>query len=143
MAGRRRQYGLCDRLAEKDSAAQIDRQDVIEVLGLQVEQVAAHDRADAGIVDQAIEAAEFLQRRFDKRLVGGDVGNIAGVVGESAILLRDGLFQAIGRYFGQIGDHDVEAVPCQSFGAGAADAARAAGDEGEGTGHAFNSVLRM
>ena len=65
-----RKHRLDHRLREEDRAAQVGGDDRVEILRRQIKEIAAHHRADAGIVDEAVDAAELSQHcRIDCRLM--------------------------------------------------------------------------
>ena len=67
--GRLRQHAQRYALCEEQRAAKVDRQHPVVVLGRQLQKVAAHGRGDAGVVDEAVDAAEALDDLIERRRV--------------------------------------------------------------------------
>src|SRR5690606_11643982 len=115
----------------------------VEVLRLQLKQVAAQHRADPGIVDEAVDAPESFQCRLDKWLMAVQIGNVAAAIGQSATQPFHAVLQILRRFCREVGNHDVEAGLSERFSAGETDAWRSARDDGERAGHDRSSVRRM
>ncbi len=75
--------------------------------------------------------------------MGGEVGEVEGLVGKPAVVAFDASLQRLARRRREVGGEDVEAGRGQRLGDGEADAAIGSGDDGGAAGHHASSVLRM
>src|SRR6266851_2604230 len=131
---RRRDHQPGDPLGEEERPAQIDADDAVPAFDARLEEVASDRDLHAGIVDQAIDAAEGFPRRAHQRLVPGKLADIAAQEHRLAAARFDaGQRVADGLVLDDVVDDDVEPVIGQRPADRPADATAAAGDEGGGT----------
>ncbi len=117
-----------DGLRRIEHAVEIDRaNEVVPLFGK------FGDRRDvlhAGVVHQMIERAEVARRRVDRGANGEGIAHVAGIsAGRHAVVRRDLPRRPLGVGEIEVGDRYVRAGLRERLGAGATDAARAAGDE--------------
>ena len=117
-------------LRAEEGALQVDRHHLLVLRLGGVEDRRAG--LDAGVVDHHVEPAERLDRLVDEPLQVLDLADVGlhadGLVAE----LRDLAFEVLGRLLvGDVVDDDVGALAGEGEGDGLADAAVAAGDDGD------------
>ncbi len=141
MRHRPRDHQARSLLSEEHGAAQVDRKNPVEILRLEVEEIAADRRTDAGIVDEAVEPAEELGDRADRRRMLLDPGEVAFELQDFGAVLAAGRRRLLRGF--EVEECEVVALARQRLGGGAPDAAGGAGDEGDGTlAHALTSAGR-
>ena len=93
-----REHRVDHRLGAVVDAFQVDVDHVVELVFGHVLQLRVHD--DAGVVDQAVDAAPFCDRGSDhgfERLDVADVGHVAECVAARLLAHLDRLFDPLGR----------------------------------------------
>ena len=111
-------------IAQQD-APDIDRNDLIDRGGVDVDD-AYHWRGDAGVVDEAIDSAKFLDRALRHRLRIVLDGDVCPNEADPKALLQRGAFLPAAS-----GDNNLGAVRHKMFDNPFADAAGAAGNDGD------------
>ena len=116
----------------KNGARRLTLEAPVLVLDRDLEQIAAHQRRDAGVVDQAVDAAEGIEGGVDQRLLGREIGDVGDQESAVAAALGDAGQRLLGVWVAlQIGDHQIEAGVGQGIGAAATDATAPAGRPSE------------
>ena len=101
--------------------------------GVQLQFVDGHRRgADAGVVEQQVQAAVGLADAGEERLDTGGIGDVAGYRQGFAALLPGFCGEGLQRFGATGGEDHAKAVLQQAEGDGAADALGGTGDEGDG-----------
>ena len=123
------------RLREEIGTLEVDRDELVEAVLGRVQDVGAHARRDARVVDEGVEAAERGQRVVDDALAVVRLRDVAG--DEGKVLVRARAQGATGgqrllgrRAVAAVVDGEVEAVAAQRLRDPAPEAAAGSGHEG-------------
>ncbi len=128
--GRQRQHAAGNLLGQEKRATQVDGQATVVAFDRNVEQIASVQDPDAGIVDQAVDATEGLERGVDQLRLGREISDIGGEEGAVPAPLGDAREARLGVLIAlEVGDDDIEAGLGQSESDAAPDAAAPAGHE--------------
>ena len=131
-------------LGQEQRAAQIDLHHRVEIIGLQIQGIAAQRRADAGICHEAVEPAEPFLDPVQRGLMGGEIGDVEGLEGGLSAMAGDRRTGRLGLLVPlEVGQHQIIAGGGEGYGDGAADTALGPGDEGDGPAHARRSWRRI
>jgi hypothetical protein len=115
-------------LRAQEGAFQVDRQDALEILFLQIEEIRANH--DAGVVDQDIDVAIGVQRLGNQIADVQPFGDVAMDI--HCVALRFQIFRR--RFTGfviHIGNHDLRAISDKALGDCKSDPPGCPGDDGD------------